>query len=316
MANVESLFEIEKAVFVGIEATYGTDILPTAGTDVLLTEEFKLEAANVEKQTRNIDRLGLGGTEDAIGAMSAKVSFKVPLTGSGTAGEAAAYSTTIRAHQFNTVLSAGTSCTHNLVSSSVESASIYFYKGDRLRKLLGYRGSAGFMFKKGEIAYLVCDGMALYAEGEDGEQPPAPNLTTTQTPIVVTNKNTPVFTFGGTALALMSLDISPPGNVKHRDVPNQEEVRISDRRNYSGKLTVLQRTLANFDPESLMKNHTLSALVLQHGVAAGDIVELTAGQVQIVGVSEGVDEGDATWELDLNIVATGSGDDDLKLVLK
>ena len=314
MPNLTSESALEKIILCTSEASYGTDATPAAA-DAIETEEWKLEPAKTDKVTRNIDRAGLGGTADSVGAFSADISFKIPLTSSGTAGKIAKFNPILRACQFNAVIVDNVSVTHNLVSGDQESATIYYYRDDRLRRLRGFRGSAGFQFKNGSIPYISVAGMSLYAAGVDGQTPPAPKYGNTQTPLPITFANTPTFTFGGTDLTLINLDINTPGNVKHRNAPNQEEVRLSGRRNYSGKMTCLQRPLANFDPESLLTGATLRPLYLKHGTAAGQIAELTAGQVQIVGVMEGEEDGDATWELDINITATGAGDDDLVLKL-
>ncbi|MGJ8563839.1 MAG: hypothetical protein ACSHXY_09835 [Alphaproteobacteria bacterium] len=314
MANLSAESAIEKLIFCAVETTYATDAVPT-GTDALLTEDFKLDAMKTNKVARNIDRAGLGGTEDAIGAFSASGNFKIPLTSSGDAGELPAFTSILRACQFNAAVVADTSVSFNLVSGDMESATIYYYKGDRLRKLKGLRGSAGFQFKNGSVPYIMIEHEALYAVGEDSETAPTPNYGTTQTPSTISFDNTPVFTIGGTALVLMNLDVSAPGNMKHRDAPNQKEVRPSGRRNYSGKATVLQRALTDFDPETLLKTAALSEVYLKHGSEAGGIVEFTASKTQIVGVSEGEEDGDATWELDLNITATGAGDDDIVVKL-
>lgn len=301
---------ISKVIRYAVEDTYGTDAEPD-NTQCIETEDWSLQPAQAETQERNIDRPGYGGTESSVGPTYAEIGFKVALSGSGEAGTAPSFADLMRSHGYSVTNVVDTSSTLSLASGDLESGTLYYYREQRLRRLMGYRGSAGFKFEAGKFPYMMCSGFAQYAPGEDAQDPGAAEYNNLQTPKVHSAANTPDFSFGGVDLNMMMFEINDPKNVKYQNHPGgYEAVEISGRRNFKGKMTVLQTALGVFDPESWMKGHLLKPVLMTHGVSAGGIMSFAAPQVQIIGINEGESDGRATWDLDLNIPSSGAGDDE------
>jgi len=300
------------------EATYGTDAVPTGAAAVLI-RNATLSVIEGGTEDRPRMRPFLGAGEKSHVGVHRKTQFEVDLAGSGAAGTVPGYADLLRACGLAEVVTAGTSVVYTPVSDGFESVSLYFFKSGKLRKMLGSRGTVGISIAAKATPTLKFDIAGLYAPPAT-QAPPAAAYTGYRNGLPVSKTNTPVFTLGGVALALKALDINLGNTVGHRDLVNRAEVAISDRAVTAtatfewpdlGDLDVEAKALpaADGSPQTL-------ALALQHGTAAGNIVEIGGPRVQLTEPKEIEDEGIVMCQCNLTFLPTPAGNDELVLTIR
>ncbi|MEZ0147954.1 MAG: hypothetical protein AB9Q19_01340 [Candidatus Reddybacter sp.] len=301
----------KKYILAKIEGTYGTDPTP-AGADAILTKNLQISPQQGNRVGRELDRSTLGNDSEIATSRYTTLSFDVELAGSGTAGSAPGFGPLLRACGLAETLVAVTSATYAPVSSSFESTTIYYYHDGELHKLTGARGSVSFNLSKDQIPEMQFTFTGLHND------PTAPALITPvttafQTPLPVTDANTPTYTvdtFDAKAEAF-SLDIA--NNVVYRNVVNSESVIITDRAP-AGSLSFEQEVIGTKDFWAISKAGTLIAVNIVHGTAAGNIVQITGSNVQLSQPSLSDSDGLSLMNMTTLWTPTDSGDDEVSIV--
>ena len=160
---------LPKALLIKNEAVYKTDIVPTgAANAILLREDPTLTPIETDKDERNNAKAYFGQNQMLVAAVRRKLSFAVEFGGCGTPlGAPAPYSCLLRACAMNQVIVATTSVTHSPVTNVVDSASIYFWQGDKKYIRVGARGNAKMMFAAGKIPLMMFDFIGLLPAAND-----------------------------------------------------------------------------------------------------------------------------------------------------
>lgn len=197
------------------------------------------------------------------------------------------------------------------ISSSIESATIYFYYGDAVHKLLGARGDLGARWMRGERPMASLDYQGLYG-GIVDDVYPAQVLTGFQTPLGVNNQNTSLVSVLDFAAKLYSLEFKLNNPVAYRNIPGAEDVRINDREP-SGSVEIEKPSIATKDFPTLIKAGTLGQISLLHGTVVGNQVAFDAVQAQLTNPRYGSQDGDITWQHDLAFMPSNTGNDELVL---
>jgi hypothetical protein len=78
----------KKSLLSKIEAIYGTDPIPTVGSNAVMVKNLELTPMEMELVSRDNIKAHFGNDEDTAAVIYAKLAFEVELTGSGTAGTA------------------------------------------------------------------------------------------------------------------------------------------------------------------------------------------------------------------------------------
>lgn len=302
----------EKVILTKIETVYGTDPVPTGALNAILTSDFSIAPMENQKVDRNTDRPGLGASPSVLAGKHVTCGFKLEAIGSGTVAVAPAFGPVLRACQMAQTITPVTGpVEYDPVSGAYESATLYAHLDGILHKILGFRGAAGFELAAGALPYFTVDGMGLFAMPTD-TAPPAADFSAFLAPKPVEDAETPIATLNGVDLTLNSFVLNKPGNVKYRNLVNQEAVRVAGPRAYTGRAEVLAPSLATFNPYALASAHTLTALQIIHGTVANSKVQIDAPKVQITGVTKGSIDDEDSYQLDLLFTATDAGDDDIK----
>ncbi|MEQ8747353.1 phage tail tube protein [Pyruvatibacter sp.] len=310
---MEGISEDDVLVIAKKETTYGTDATPAPGANAMLTSAYQMNPLDRQEVARNLDRPGMGGDPSILSGIHYANSFRLEAAGSGTEGVAPAFADILLAAGYKQTIVADTSVAYEPVSTGFDSASMYAYYDEQLRKLLGWRGALGFEFQAGNLPYFVVNGMGLYTGPADSAPAAAADYSAFSDPLPIEDANTPTVTLGGVDLVMVGLTINAPGNVSYRNLPNQEAVRIAGKRNLAGRLEVIMpKALSTFNPEALAKAATLSALSVVHGTTAGNILTVAAPKVQIADVNHGSRDNERTYQLDIKLTATDGGDDEVK----
>lgn len=304
----------KKTLLAKTESTYGVDAAPVAA-DAILTKGLSVTPYDGNKVTRELDTNTLGNDIEMNTAPNVKVSFDVELTGSGAAGTAPAWGDVLRACGFAETVNAGVDVSYKPVSDSFESITLHFEQDGQIHKVLGARGSMNIEMSAGQLPMMKFTFTGLYA------QPVAGTLTADfsafQVPLPVTEANTPVYNVHGYDAVASSMTLDLANDVKHRNLVNQESVIIVDRAP-SGQFVIDAPTLADKNMFALVESHngvTTGAVQIQHGTAAGNIVQLDAPAVQLSNISHSDLDGQFAYQLDARYIPA-AGDDELVITVK
>lgn len=199
------------------------------------------------------------------------------------------------------------------VSTAFESASLYFNIDGVLHRLLGSRGSVSLAFRTKDIPVLRFSFMGIYQAVSD-TAPVTPNYGSFQTPLPVTNGNTPLFNLHGVSPVLSELTIDLAVAMTHRTlVGGAESVLITDREPV-GSVTIEAETVAFQNWWSRTQNATLGSLALIHGTAAGNRFAVSSARSQLTTPQYSDMDGIAMLQMAVNLVpGTTAGNDEVAL---
>jgi hypothetical protein len=310
------LLDRRKFILAKLETTYGTDSVPTGAANAILTTGLQVTPMEGEDVSRELDIPWFGAQPTIPAGLHAKVSFKVELEPSGTAGTAPGWGVLLRACAMAQTIAAGVSVTYNPITATPHDAvTIYANTDGVLYALTGARGTVKLVVSAQAIPYLEFEFQGLWVAPTDAAAP-VPVYTAFRAPIVSNRVNTPVFTVNAVStlrLKDLSLDL---GNalVNRFLIGGTDEVIIRDRSPML-EMLVEAEPMATLNPYTLARDQTQIAVVLQHGVAAGRRATLTMPRVQLMRPeSPGVDEGRVMFPLKGSVLPN-IGNDEFTLVL-
>ena len=195
------------------------------------------------------------------------------------------------------------------VSSSFESATIYFTVDGVQHKLLGVRGDVDTKLPAAGIPVFTFKLDGVY--GGIADVPvPALTMSAWKIPLPVNNVNTSGFSLHGFATNLYSLDFAGGATVVHRlDVIGVEDIQITDRK-MTGNVSIQAPLIAEHDFFTEAKNVTLGSLYLQHGQTAGNIVHFDHDSVQVVDPNYEDKNGVVALKMGLRLLPSSLGNDE------
>lgn len=296
-----------------IEATYGIDSVPTAAANAIQLSDVTFTPVAGEEVKRDILRPYLGNQGTLFVADYTELKCKVEIAGSGAPGTAPGFGPLLRACSIAEVITATTSAAYNPISSGQEAVSIYFVRDGVKHVMLGARGTATLSLAPKEIPQFEFTLRGLCGPITDAAMPAAV-YTGYQTPLVVSVANTPTWTLHDYATIAESLSIDLANTVEPRILVNKESIEVTDRQ-ATGTMVVQATSLAEKDWFSIYRAHTRGTLSIVHGKTAGNIVEISAPQVQIGRPTEGQTQGILNYSLPL-LLCTGGGNDELTLTFR
>ncbi len=308
------IFHRSKILLFKTETTYGTDPVPTGVANAILAVDMKLMPMEGQDISRELDQPFLGAEPTIPADLHSKLTFKVELAPSGTAGTAPAWGALLRACGCAQTIVAATSVTYNPVSSGHESGTFYFYLGLTLYKVTGARGTAKFKITASGIPYIEFEFTGLFnAVAEQGSRP-TPTLTGFAKPIASSKTNTPVFTLGGASLVMREFTLDLGNQIETRFLINSESVMLVDRAE-KVSVTVEAEAMSVINPYALAAAQTTQAIVLQQGVAAGARATINVPMAQLQRPS-GLEQSQNIVEWPLSLIPLpNAGNDQWTLVL-
>lgn len=269
-----------KTLLFKTEVTYGTDSVPTGAANAILATDFTLSPMEGQDTSRELELPFMGAQGTVPTGVHAKIAFKVELKASGTAGTPPVIGPLLRACAFAEVIVAATSVTYNRVSSGFGSATIYFNVDGTLYTLNGARGTGVLRVNKQGIVYIEFEFWGQFVQPV-AQTVPTLTLGTqlSQFPLVANRVNTPVFTIGGTTHVLHTLSLNFGNTVEPRMPIGPEEIVIPMIAE-SLETQIDAVPLATLNPFALASTGATSAIILQHGVAAGQRCTLNVPRAQ------------------------------------
>lgn len=275
------------AVLLKLESTYGTDPTPTGGANALLVSDLTYP----EFVAQNVDRGNVkpyfGNDEQLVGTYHQTCGFSVELAGSGAAGTEPAWGALLQAMGFEEDVQASY-VAYTPVTEGILSCTIYFYDSGVFHKFTGARGTARLVLKVGEKPRLVCTFTGLY-NTLTAAAVPAVTLTPWVTPLIVNNANSGQLTLGatysaggissGTEFCSQGLEIDLANEIAVTQMVGCVSADITDRKPVADLVLELDAAAEVSGMAAVLAN-TLSAVSMEHGTAAGNIVLVHMPKVQ------------------------------------
>lgn len=313
---------LPKVLYLKSETTYKTDSVPTGAANAfILRDDIQFKPVVGKAVERNNVKGFFGNNQKLMAAVYRTISFSVELAGSGTAGTAPKWSPALLACAMNGVANGVIDFSYSPVTDAVgpnTSVSIYFEKDLKRHIMIGARGNAKFMWKAGEIPYVMFEFTGLMPasniEVDIGSYTTAV-LTGWQQPVPVNFQNTTPFSlhaFGG--VELYSLEVNLGNQVTYRNVVNAEDVRITGAAP-SGTITIAEPTIAQKNYFANMRGAVLDVLSLTHGLTAGNIIQGDAPKVQVTDITPNAIDNISTLDLAIDFMPN-TGNDFFKLTTK
>lgn len=299
------------AILAKIEDTYGTDPTPTGAANAILVSELTARPMDMQTVDRALLRPFLGSSEQLPSQIYNGVEFSVELAGSGTAGTAPALGPLLRGCGFAETIDAGVSVEYEPVSTDFESLTLYVNIDGVLHKCLGARGTVTVSMRLNERPMLRFNFTGLFVPVVDAALPTV-DFAAWQTPLPVNRVNTPVFTLHSYAGKMEDLQIDLGNQVVYRGlVGGDEEVRITNRA-VTGTIAMEAVKVADKDWWTSIRNAVTNPLVVEHGLTAGNIVEISAPNVQLHTPTYQDSDGIVMLNGSLALTPGATGNDDIK----
>jgi hypothetical protein len=302
--------ELKRALLSALEETYATDAVPLATTAV---EAFDIQPEPLagQEQTKRIAGGAVGARRVYRVGEHQTLRASVPLSGSGTAGEAAIWSSLARMCGLSETVTADTSVAYAPVSTGHESGTVYFHQDGTRHRLLGVRGTASINIPSKDEPSLQFELMGLYTA------PAAAALPTINfagpDAIVPSSASVTTCTLFGQEVIMDSLVANWGHSVNPRHRVNSEAITIDDTVS-TATIVIEAPALGDYNWWLLPQARTKGVLALTHGTAAGNIISVAAPAVQITKVSRRFDQMRELLELTCQL-HPDEGNDSLSLTL-
>lgn len=210
----------EQAIFVELEATYGT-AETLVGADVVQVQNLKVNPiADLEFQEREIIRASLNPAKGVYTGALMEFSFDVELKGSGTAGTAPRFGDLLQACAMEETIVASTSVTYKPESdlSAHKGVTIGYKEGGNYRIAKGCRGTFTINMSARKTA-LISFTMKGRIQSESVAAAPTPSEETTIPPVFMGA----TFQVGGYAAPIQALTADIGNTVAVSDNPNNAD---------------------------------------------------------------------------------------------
>lgn len=304
-----------RLVLAANEATYGTDAVPTAALNAILTRTVSVTPMAGDDINRNLLRAYYGNSQSIAGEKHVELTLEVELAGAGAAGTAPAWGVLLRACGFAETVNAGTDVVYNPITGGEESISCYIHRDGVLHKFTGGRGSVSFNMDVNSIPYMSFRFMGLLGNVSNVSMPTTADYSAWQAPVPVTNANTSALTLHGAALSFsqFSIDMAVE-TVKDQNVGEDTAIEVVDRQP-SGTAVVKEPALATLDLYTKARDASEGVLGLTHGTVAGNIIQLDAPKVGTGSPTEQDRNGVQSLSVPISI-NPDAGNDELVITVK
>lgn len=306
-----ALLARKKILLAKVESTYGTDPTPTGAANAIQTSDLSITPLDGPVVSRNLDRASLGNDLQIQVGTFVTLSFNVEIAASGTSDTPPAWGPLLEACGFAETITASTSVDYDPVSTSLDSMTLYFHHDGQLHTILGARGTVALNLNPGSIPQFAFTFTGLYA-APSSTADPTPDFSAFQTPLPVNNTNMGTFTLHGSSVTMVECSLDMANEVVYRNVVGNESVELIDRAP-SGNIVFEAPTIATKNWFETARLSTTGALSIIQGSGSGNIVWITAPNVQIVSPSYGESDGISTITASLSLVPGSSGNDEIKI---
>lgn len=303
------------------ETTAGTDAAPIGAANALLISDMSITPLEAQNIPRDLVRGYFGASEELVGPAFKRVSFTVELAGSGTAATAPAWGPLLLACAFaEASLTTPNRVEYTPVSTSLKTATIYYYDDGVLHKLLGAMGNVTLSAKVGERPTLKFDFMGIDG-GDTAVANPSATLTAWKKPVALTMANVTDITLGasyaagaltgGTEYSSTGIEINLANQVQFTPLLNSELIDITNRE-VTGSTELDLTAVQEVSFMSSVKANTTDSLAMVIGTASGSKIIIHAPSVQLTNPGKVERNGKRLIGYNLRVMPV-SGNDELRL---
>lgn len=270
----------QKLLMAKIETVYGTDAAPAGATDSILATQVKLMPMEGQDVARELERPFHAADPTLPADLHTKISFRVELAPSGTAGTAPGWAALMRGCGCAQTLLASTSVTFSPISTGYQSLTIHLFVDGIRWAIIGARGTFKLVVEASGIPYLEFTFTGRFAPATDVVLPVG-ILTAFKDPLIVSAANTPTFTIDAVPMVMKSMTFDAGCQVEPRFWVGTNDIIISGRAE-SLETMVEVRSMAIFNPYARAAAAARVPIVLTHGTVAGARATLNVptGQIQ------------------------------------
>lgn len=305
-----------------VEATAGTDALPTGAANAVLVSDVTITPLDAQSIDRALIRGYFGGSEQLVGSASVKLSYSVELAGSGAAATPPAWGQLLQGcAAAEGILTTPARVEYTPASTGLKTLTQYYYDDGLVHKLLASMGNCTLSAKVGERPMLRFEWTGL-----NGGRVVIPNPTGTFTPwkkpVSMTKANVIDINLGatyaagaltgGTVFNSTGLELNFGNTVNFSAMLSTELVDISDRQSTATvemELTAAQEA-ALMDKVEANETQSLGFII---GTATGNKVLIFAPAVQLTNPRKSELNGNRLIGFDLRLVPV-NGNDEWRIV--
>ena len=304
----------QRLLLAKIESSYGTDPTPTGSANAILVRSLEITPFQSDVVERELVRGYMGNYETLHASQRVEVTFEVEMAGSGAAGTAPAYGPLLKACGNSQTIVSSTSVTYAPVSSSFDSATLYFFQDGVQQKVTGARGSFSISAEVGAIPTISFTMVGLFNAPTDVANA-TPTYQNQADPVLFKNGNTTsqqLFSYAG---AVQSFSFDQNNQTVYRElVGGTKEVLITDRRP-GGSIVIEAVTMATKNYFTAITGSATGNNTFQHGQTAGNIFTFSAPQTDLSAVTYSDSDGVQMLNFDYTATPTASGNDEYSLAL-
>lgn len=264
-----------------LETTYGTDIVPAAGTaaDMVLCEKISIMPIEADVVTRERVQPWHGNKGvPGLYNRAVKLGLTVPFCGSGAAGTAPAWGKIMRMCGMAEVLTASTKAEYGVVSTGQESGTFYYLMDGTRHRGLGTRGTFEINIAAGDEPTIAFDLTCLYSDPTAVALPTG--VYSAWRPALIPRATTLTCTINSVSYPMRSMRYTHRNSLLVRDIPLRNEVRITER---APDLELLLEAPDGLTPANFFaaaNGETEHPILISLAGSAGDVVELQFGRAR------------------------------------
>jgi len=302
--NTQSILLFKQETTPGtLEALTGSNVIETVGG-------INVTPYAGETITRDIDQTEASAGEVVNVNPHQVFAFNVDAAGAGAAGTAPVFGPLLQACGLVETVNAGTDCTYVLSNTATApTVSLAKYEGDdKLQQGEGALGNVVLSFANKIPQFQFSNFICGYNRPVNAVFPSSLVYDNYSDPLPFTKENTPVAKLNGKDLVLLGGQITFGSGVTMRNVPNQKGAQHGELyATYS--LTFEAKSIADENWFESLESHDGITPVdchIQHGIVDGNIIEFISTKDQITSLSEGEDNDNKTYTLEVNCLVPPS----------
>jgi hypothetical protein len=304
-----------KVILQKIETVEGTDAAPVVATDAIQTRNYAPNLFQMDVKVRNLDIPFFGARPEIPTNLRRGAVFEIEMAGGGAAITIPPWMKVNRIAGFDPGVAGASSVVQTPISAAIPSATHYAWIDNLLTPTIGARASMGIRVVDQDFPFFTYTVLGrappvLHTESAPG----VPVVTPFQTPVLANSANT-TFMLDGFALPLRSLNLDNNNALIYRTLIGPPDKVIWTNRRWAGTIVAELPDLTAKNYFSYVPIGTTMALQLIHGTVAGNIVQIDAPKVQIVGYQLPNENGIVMIQLDV-ILQANAGNDEILITSK
>lgn len=300
------LYSRKKTLYAKVETTYGTAATLT-GAAAIRTRDLSISPLEGDALTLQYDKPTFGSDLGTLVGKHVQVTFKVPLSGSGTAGVAPNWGVVMKGAGHKETVVATTSVAYTPVDDNPDSLTLRVEFDKTLHTITGCRGSVKLTTDKRQYPWLEFTFMGLYNPPVANSSPLVPTFTGYAKPVPF-RASTVNCTLIGQVIGLHTMGVDFGQKVEFYEHSEEESIQITDRQ-ATFDATFEETEIGTHDFFADINSEVAGVLDYVHGTVAGNIVTIASPLTQITKVSRSDQQGVSALQTSGPLVSDGTDPD-------